>query len=127
MSSNTLPEHAVSDWRLEIPESRRRQIRIWLWSIAACTVAVLVVGGITRLTLSGLSIVDWQPIMGVIPPLGEAQWQETFARYQQFPQYETWPGGMTLAEFKFIFFWEYLHRLLARLIGLVFLFPFIFF
>ncbi|HEX6308138.1 MAG TPA: COX15/CtaA family protein [Longimicrobiales bacterium] len=115
-----------TDWRLEVPESRRRVIRAWLWSIAAMTAAVLVVGGITRLTLSGLSIVDWDPLMGVIPPLTDAQWQERFAQYQQFPDY-SWRDGMTLAQFRFIYFWEYLHRLLARLIGLVFLIPFVLF
>ena len=115
------------DWRTALPASRRRPIRIWLWSVAAMTTGVLIVGGITRLTLSGLSIVDWDPIMGVIPPLTDAQWQETFDRYRQFPEYQTWRQGMTLAEFKFIFFWEYLHRLLARTIGLVFLAPFLFF
>jgi heme a synthase len=111
-------------WSDEIPESRRRPLRLWLWSVAAMTFGVLVVGGITRLTLSGLSIVDWKPLMGVIPPLTEAQWQETFELYRQFPEYQTWRRGMTLSEFKFIFFWEYLHRLLARGIGLVFLVPF---
>jgi len=100
-------------------------MRIWFWSVAAMTFAVLVVGGITRLTLSGLSIVDWNPIMGVIPPLNEAQWERAFDMYKQFPEYQTWRQGMSLAEFKFIFFWEWLHRLLARTIGLVFLVPFV--
>ena len=90
------------------------------------TFAVLVVGGITRLTLSGLSIVSWDPLFGIIPPLGEAQWQAAFEAYRQFPDYD-WRTGMTLAEFKFIFFWEYLHRLLARMIGFVFLIPFVWF
>jgi heme a synthase len=117
---------ASADWRTGIDESRRRPIRTWLWSIAAMTLAVLVVGGITRLTLSGLSIVDWQPIMGVIPPLNDAQWQATFDIYRQFPDYQR-RAGMTLSEFKFIYFWEYLHRLVARGIGIVFLVPFAFF
>jgi heme a synthase len=116
-----------ADWRLEIPEPRRRAIRVWLWSIAAMTFAVLIVGGITRLTQSGLSMVDWQPVMGVIPPLSDAQWQAAFDQYRQFPEYQQLRQGMTLAEFKFIFFWEYFHRLLARTIGLVFLVPFVFF
>jgi heme a synthase len=123
------PESSVrteSDWRLEIPEDRRRPIRIWLWSIAALTFGVLVVGGITRLTLSGLSIVSWDPLFGVIPPIGDGQWQAAFDAYRQFPDYD-WRTGMSLAEFKFIFFWEYLHRLLARLIGVVFLVPFLWF
>lgn len=115
-----------AEWSLQLPEDKRRALRIWLWSIAAMTFAVLVVGGITRLTLSGLSIVSWDPLFGVIPPLGEAQWQAAFEAYRQFPDYD-WRTGMTLAEFKFIFFWEYLHRLLARLIGFVFLIPFVWF
>ena len=89
------------------------------------TFGVLVVGGITRLTHSGLSIVDWKPLMGVIPPLNETQWQHTFDLYRQYPEYQTLRQGMSLSEFKFIFFWEYLHRLLARTIGLVFLIPFV--
>jgi heme a synthase len=115
-----------ANWRDDIPESRRPSLRLWLWSIAAMTFGVLVVGGITRLTMSGLSIVDWKPLMGVIPPLNEAQWQATFELYRQFPEYQI-RQGMTLGEFKFIFFWEYLHRLLARGIGVVFLVPFVVF
>jgi heme a synthase len=111
--------------RLPDPEPRRRALlRAWLWSGAGLTFLILVVGGITRLTQSGLSIVDWQPLMGVVPPLNEAQWQETFERYRQFPEYQQLRRGMTLAEFRFIFFWEYLHRMVARLIGVVFLVPF---
>jgi heme a synthase len=102
-------------------------MRVWLWSVAAMTFAVLVIGGITRLTMSGLSIVDWKPLMGVIPPLNEAQWQATFDLYRQFPEYQTWRQGMSMSEFKFIFFWEYFHRLVARGIGLVFLVPFLVF
>jgi heme a synthase len=120
------PSAPPADWRLQIPEEKRRPIRIWLWSIAALTFAVLVVGGVTRLTLSGLSIVAWDPLFGVIPPLTDAQWQAAFDAYKQFPDYD-WRTGMSLAEFKFIFFWEYLHRLLARLIGFVFLVPFAWF
>jgi heme a synthase len=120
-------ERAGTDWRLAIAEQRRRPLRIWLWTIAAFTFLVLVIGGITRLTQSGLSIVDWQPLMGVIPPMSEAQWQETFDQYRQYPEYQQLRRGMTLDEFKFIFFWEYLHRLVARLIGVVFLVPFVYF
>ncbi|HVL69424.1 MAG TPA: COX15/CtaA family protein [Vicinamibacterales bacterium] len=116
-----------ADWRLEIPDSRRRPLRIWLWSVAAMTLAVLIVGGITRLTHSGLSIVNWDPIMGVVPPLTEAQWQQAFDEYRAYPEYQKLRRGMSLAEFKFIFFWEYMHRLLARAIGVVFLIPFVFF
>jgi cytochrome c oxidase assembly protein subunit 15 len=114
----------VDDWRLDIPVPARRALRLWFWSIAAMTLVVLVVGGITRLTQSGLSIVDWKPVMGVVPPLGEAAWQETFDRYRQFPEYLELRRNMTLDEFKVIFFWEYLHRIVARLIGVVFLVPF---
>lgn len=123
----TMNPAAAEAWWLQIPEPQRRPIRVWLWTIAALTFAIVVIGGITRLTLSGLSIVEWRPFTGVIPPLTDAQWQETFAQYQQFPEYQTWRSGMTLAEFKFIFFWEFLHRLVARFIGVVFLVPFVFF
>jgi heme a synthase len=121
------PTLESADWRLQIRESKRRALRIWLWAIAGTTFLVLVVGGITRLTQSGLSIVDWQPLMGVVPPLGDAAWQERFDQYRQYPEYQVLRQGMTLAEFKFIYFWEYLHRLVARLIGVIFLVPFVYF
>lgn len=120
-------EPSPRDWRLQLPEVRRRRVRLWLWSIAAMTFAVVVIGGITRLTHSGLSIVEWRPLMGVVPPLTDTQWTQTFDRYQQFPEYQVLRPRMTLAEFKYIFFWEYLHRLAARAIGAVFLIPFILF
>jgi cytochrome c oxidase assembly protein subunit 15 len=104
-----------------------RIVRMWLWSIAAVTLLIVATGGITRLTHSGLSIVDWDPLMGVVPPLSETQWENTFERYRQFPEYQQLRRGMTLGEFKFIFFWEYLHRLLARSIGVVFAVPFVIF
>lgn len=88
---------------------------------------MVVVGGITRLTDSGLSMSDWSLIMGAIPPMSEAEWMAAFERYKEFPQYQQLNAGMSLAEFKTIFFWEYIHRLLGRLIGLVFLIPFAFF
>lgn len=117
----------ATDWRLALPESRRRHLRIWFASGALLTFVILVVGGITRLTQSGLSIVDWKPIMGVVPPLSETEWVETFARYQAFPEYQKLRQGMSLAEFKLIFFWEYTHRLAARVVGIVFLVPFVYF
>jgi heme a synthase len=120
--SRTLP--TVDPARVRV---RRRRLEIWFWSGAALTFAILVIGGITRLTQSGLSIVDWQPLMGVIPPLNDAQWQEAFDRYRQYPEYLLLRRGMSMAEFQFIFFWEYLHRLAARLIGVVFLVPFVIF
>jgi heme a synthase len=110
-----------------IDEAHRGAFRAWLWSIAAMTLAVLIVGGITRLTQSGLSIVDWKPLMGVIPPLNDAQWLERFEQYRQYPEYQQLRRGMTLDEFRFIYFWEYMHRLVARMIGVVFLVPFVVF
>ncbi len=88
---------------------------------------MVVVGGVTRLTHSGLSIVEWQPIVGTLPPLSDAAWQETFAKYQLTPEYQQVNKGMSLAEFKGIFWWEYFHRLLGRLIGVVFLVPLLWF
>jgi cytochrome c oxidase assembly protein subunit 15 len=105
----------------------RHRLRLWLWTLAALTLAVLVVGGITRLTRSGLSIVEWQPVTGVLPPLDHEHWVAAFERYQQFPEYRQLRRGMTLGEFQRIFLWEYAHRLLARLIGVVFLVPFLVF
>lgn len=118
------PSPAANDWRLAIPEERRRRLRLWLWSVAGMTLLTLVVGGVTRLTQSGLSIVDWDPLMGVIPPLTDAQWEAAFDAYRAHPEYLELRRGMDLAEFRFIYFWEYLHRLVARAIGLVFLLPF---
>ena len=93
--------------------------------VAGLVFAMVVVGGITRLTESGLSITEWNPVSGALPPLGEAEWNHVFALYQATPQYQqvTGPAGMGLAEFKFIFFWEWVHRLLGRLIGLAFALP----
>ncbi len=101
----------------------------WLWVIAAMIVAIVVVGGITRLTESGLSITAWKPVTGALPPLSEAQWQAEFTAYQQIPQYTqvNGPAGMTLADYKFIYFWEWAHRLIARMIGLAFVLPFAWF
>ena len=118
---------SLQDWRQQLSEPRRRRLRWWFWSIAAMIFAVVVIGGITRLTHSGLSIVEWRPVMGVVPPLTGAQWTEAFDRYRQFPEYQVLRPRMTLAEFKYIFFWEYLHRLVARAIGAVFLIPFLLF
>src|SRR3954464_406699 len=95
----------------------------WLLLVAALVLAMVVVGGITRLTESGLSIVKWEPVSGALPPLGDAAWQAEFAAYRQSPQYQLVNTGMSLADFKTIFFWEYVHRLLGRAIGLVFALP----
>ena len=100
-------------------------LAVWLQIIAALVIAMVVVGGITRLTESGLSITEWKPITGALPPLSGADWAHEFALYRQSPQYrlESGPAGMDLAAFKFIFFWEWSHRLLGRLVGLVFALP----
>lgn len=100
---------------------------IWLFSIAALIVLMVVVGGITRLTESGLSITEWKPISGVIPPLTDAAWQAEFAHYKRIPEYTQINRGMTLAGFKHIFFWEFTHRLLGRLIGIAFALPLLWF
>jgi len=102
-------------------------IRTWFWSGAVLVFLILVIGGITRLTGSGLSMTDWKPIMGSIPPVTEAQWQDAFEQYKQFPEYKEKNNGMSLTEFQYIFFWEYLHRMLGRLLGVVFLVPFAWF
>ena len=100
-------------------------VRLWLLVVAAMVFAMVVVGGATRLTDSGLSITEWQPLLGAIPPLTDAAWAEAFAKYQAIPQYTQMNHGMSLAEFKFIFWWEWAHRLLGRLIGVVFFLPFV--
>lgn len=105
----------------------KKHIRYWYWSGAILIFVMVVVGGITRLTGSGLSMVDWNPIMGAIPPLSETQWKEVFEQYKQFPEYREINYNMTLSEFKTIFFWEYIHRLLGRILGLVFIIPYAWF
>ena len=97
----------------------------WLLVVAALVFAMVVVGGITRLTESGLSITEWKPVTGAIPPLTHADWQRAFDLYRQTPEYLeiNGPAGMDLAQFKFIFFWEWVHRLLGRVIGLAFALP----
>ncbi|MDH4325762.1 MAG: COX15/CtaA family protein [Betaproteobacteria bacterium] len=105
----------------------RKIVAAWLLLCAAMVFAIVVVGGITRLTRSGLSIVEWQPLIGVLPPLSEADWQALFAKYRETPEYRLVNLGMDLAGFQRIFWWEYLHRLLARVIGFVFLLPLLWF
>jgi cytochrome c oxidase assembly protein subunit 15 len=95
--------------------------------VAALVFVMIVVGGITRLTESGLSITRWEPVSGVIPPLNEADWQREFNLYRESPQYQLVNRGMTMGDFKFIFFWEYIHRLLGRVIGLAFALPLLWF
>lgn len=102
-------------------------VRIWLLAVAALVFAMVSLGGATRLTGSGLSITEWQPIMGALPPLSEAAWLEAFEKYKQIPQYELVNRGMTLGAFKLIYWWEWTHRFLGRLIGVAFLVPFLYF
>lgn len=104
-----------------------KAIAIWLLVCCATIFGMIILGGVTRLTGSGLSMVEWAPIMGILPPLNQAEWQETFLLYQQFPEYQLKNFDMSLGEFKSIFWFEYGHRLLGRSIGLIFLLPFLFF
>ncbi len=122
--------HAVAVSRLSgYPQEarNRRQIGIWLLVCCGLVFSMVVLGGVTRLTGSGLSMVEWEPISGVLPPLGEVGWEAEFARYREYPEYQRVNLGMTLAEFKVIFWFEYAHRLLGRALGLVFLIPLVFF
>jgi cytochrome c oxidase assembly protein subunit 15 len=104
-----------------------RAIRLWLFAVAALVFAMVLVGGATRLTESGLSITEWQPLTGTLPPLNEAQWQSEFEKYQAIPQYRQLNAGMSLADFKTIYWWEWAHRLIGRIIGVVFFVPLIWF
>ncbi|ATN33922.1 heme A synthase [Rhizobium sp. ACO-34A] len=105
----------------------RRAIRIWLGVVLVTLFCLVLVGGATRLTDSGLSITEWKPIHGVIPPLSATEWEEEFALYQRIPQYQQINKGMTVDEFKSIFWWEWAHRLLARSIGIIFALPLLYF
>jgi cytochrome c oxidase assembly protein subunit 15 len=105
----------------------KRAVRWWLFSIALLIAIMVLVGGATRLTESGLSIVEWKPVTGALPPLSEAQWTQAFDAYKTIPQYRALNVGMTLPEFKTIFWWEWSHRLLGRAIGVVYLLPFLWF
>jgi len=104
-----------------------RAIRLWLYAVAALVLAMVLVGGATRLTESGLSITEWQPVMGVVPPLDDSQWQLEFQKYQAIPQYRELNNGMSLDAFKTIYWWEWTHRLIGRTIGVVFLLPLLWF
>jgi cytochrome c oxidase assembly protein subunit 15 len=113
----------MTDFEVEI---HARAVRMWLLLVAALVLALVLVGGATRLTESGLSIVEWRPVMGVLPPLSPDAWQAEFEKYQTIPQYLQ-NLGMTLGEFKSIFWWEWTHRLLGRLVGIAYLLPFVWF
>tara|TARA_A100001015_G_scaffold211497_1_gene237126 strand:+ start:369 stop:1232 length:864 start_codon:yes stop_codon:yes gene_type:complete len=105
----------------------KRSQLIWLLSLLGLVILMVMIGGITRLTGSGLSMVEWNLIMGSLPPLSDSQWVSTFSKYQLSPEYQQINKGMSLSQFKFIFFWEYLHRMLGRLIGLVCIVPYLYF
>lgn len=107
--------------------SHDKAIALWLLLCCAAIFVMVVLGGVTRLTGSGLSMVTWEPIMGAVPPLNETQWEETFQSYQQFPEFQYKNSTMSLEEFKGIFWFEYMHRLLGRLIGVIFFVPMLYF
>ena len=104
-----------------------RTVQIWLYGLCLMVFAMVLLGGATRLTDSGLSITEWRPLIGMIPPLSELDWQTVFLKYQQIPEYSRVNAGMSLADFKWIFWWEWSHRFLGRLIGLALVLPWIFF
>ena len=118
---------AISQARSPTRDKQLRPVRWWLMVVAAMIVAMVLVGGATRLTESGLSITEWKPVTGTLPPLNDAHWNDAFEAYKKIPQYRELNHGMSLAEFKTIFWWEWSHRLLGRTIGMVFLLPFLFF
>jgi cytochrome c oxidase assembly protein subunit 15 len=102
-------------------------IRAWLFAVAVLIAAMVLVGGATRLTESGLSIVEWKPVTGALPPFSQSEWEQAFAAYKLIPQYSQLNAGMSLSDFKTIFWWEWSHRLLGRVIGAVYLLPFLYF
>src|SRR5262249_33807275 len=122
-----MPMPAMKHVQSAIELRRQRTVRLWLWMVAALLFGMVLVGGATRLTESGLSIVEWQPVIGTIPPLTDAQWQTEFDKYKTIPQYQQLNRGMSLAEFKTIFWWEWTHRFLGRFIGVAFALPFLWF
>ncbi len=107
--------------------SDRLAVRLWLYCVVVVLFVLVLVGGATRLTESGLSITEWKPVLGVVPPIGEAAWQAEFAKYQLIPEYQQLNQGMGIDAFKTIYWWEWSHRLLARGVGLIFALPFLFF
>ena len=123
LAASSAPAHSAP------ATARPAAIAQWLFVIAGLVFAMVVVGGITRLTESGLSITEWKPLSGTLPPLSHADWLAEFARYQATPQYVkvAGPAGMTLGDFQFIYFWEWVHRLIGRLIGVAFALPLLWF
>ena len=111
----------------ELNFNYHKPVMIWLLLLTIMVFLIVVIGGLTRLTDSGLSMVDWRPLLGTIPPLNKSQWLKVFNDYQQTPEFMYVNKNMTLDEFKYIFWWEWFHRFFARLIGIVFIFPFFYF
>ena len=111
----------------DLATAPRKDLAAWLFALCAMVFAMIVLGGVTRLTESGLSIVDWRPVTGILPPLGEAEWRALFERYKASPEFQRANFWMTLADFKGIYWLEYLHRLWGRVIGAAFLIPFVYF
>jgi len=110
-------------------KKENKSVIIWLLSGCFLVFIMVIVGGITRLTNSGLSMTDWHLVTDTFPPLTEAKWQETFEQYKQFPEYQkiNIHNDFTLSDYKFIYFWEWFHRFIGRVIGLVFIVPFVYF
>ena len=115
---------AITASAADRPADRLRPVRIWLYVLALMVLAMVALGGITRLTDSGLSITEWKPISGMLPPLSAADWQAEFDAYKQIPEYQTQNLHFTLADFQYIFWWEWAHRFLGRVIGFAFAIPF---
>jgi len=118
------PKQDAAPGQVSYANDPLRPVRIWLYGLAAFVLLIVVVGGITRLTDSGLSITSWKPISGVLPPLNQTEWEAEFEAYKQIPQYTVINSWMSLDDFKFIFFWEWFHRLVARFLGVLFIVPF---
>ena len=123
----TVTSHGTAFATRELEERNRTLVRCWLYAVLFTLFALVMVGGATRLTDSGLSITEWKPIHGMIPPLTDAEWQEEFDKYRQIPEYRQINSGMSLQAFKTIFWWEWAHRVLARGVGAVFALPLAFF
>ena len=111
----------------DIQQTYYSSIMLWLILLTIMVFLIIVIGGLTRLTDSGLSMVDWRPLLGTVPPLNDAQWNEVFDKYKLSPEYIYVNKNMEIDDFKYIFWWEWFHRFFARLIGVVFVIPFIYF
>jgi cytochrome c oxidase assembly protein subunit 15 len=127
MGGSSLASLTILSYYPCMTHNSNKAITLWLLACCAMIFAMAVIGAVTRLTESGLSITEWAPITGTLPPLTDSAWQDAFVKYQAIPQYQLLNRGMSLEEFKTIYFWEWLHRLWGRLIGLVFALPFLYF